>query len=432
MIDIQRNLISKLLHYPEDYHLVSGMLKPEMFDESLSGIFSVLSEWCLFKTEIDRSLLADEAKADPKFIRSIFLGPSVGSALEYANAIRRAYLSQFASNKFSDGIDALQAGEDPETVNEAITALIFEESMSTTHERRNDLTSALVACRDNFHKAISSGGLSGADTGYQDLNKMFGGWQPTDQIVLAGRPGMGKTTLCCNFILNIAKSGNPVAFVSLEMPKLQIIQLFVSIIAGISTEQIRTGRANEDEQKRVDVALDELAQMPIFLFDQLYEIGDISRKIIALNRKVGLTAVAYDYAQQIRTQKRSYNRADEIEEVSSKLKQLAKREGFTNIVLAQLNRGLESRTDKRPMMSDLKSSGALEQDADMVMLLYREAYYSQDEYDNTCEIIIAKNRHGRTGVLSRIFQDRKFLELGTPDPTYSIAESQPETEEIPF
>lgn len=414
MIDIQRGIISKLIRDPREYTLVAEMLKPEMFSDELIPVFTVLQDWCLSKSEIDVTLLARECGTESKMIRGIFFEDAVGDILSYAEKLRSNYLQNFTRELYLEALDDLNAGTPADQVNDRTTSQVAMEVMSVTSTSSDTLEAAIQESRDLFERARNSTGPSGIDTGFSDLNRLNGGWQKTDQMVLAGRPGMGKTHMACNMLLNVAEQGLPVAFVSLEMPEVQIVQRLASIISGVSTEKIRTGDVVPYEADLVIEAHDRLEDMPITIYDNLYEVNEICRKIIALNRKIDLSLVCYDYIQRMRTKGSFGSRADEIEYASGRLKQVAKSENITNLVLAQINRNVENRGgSKRPSMSDLKASGAIEEDADMVGLLYRPAYYGLLEpgQEDSTELIISKNRHGgRCGTLNRKFISERFFE----------------------
>jgi len=256
-------------------------------------------------------------------------------------------------------------------------------------------------------------GLTGIDTGFEDLNHITGGWQRTDQVVIAARPGMGKTTMAINHAIAAARDGKKVAIFSIEMSKVQLTLVFISILTGIDTEEMRNGTINEKQYNKISETIQQLGQLPIFVYENIPVLEDIISRARLLNRKHGLDLIIIDYLQMLRTIKSDgMNRNSELEYISRKLKELAGNSdvGCTNILLAQLNRGVESRADKRPMISDLRDSGGIESDADMIITMYRENYYDQDAVTDETEYIIRKNRMGRLATLIRYYENRTFTE----------------------
>ena len=409
-VEIQHRVIGLCLRYPQEYLNVAESLKPSMFDESLRGLVTELFEWCLVKDSIDLVILAEEVGVDASFLRGLFLDPALETLPVYVDKLRTHYLSQFAKSKFAEADQMLLTGESVSKVLDHVHLQISEEVDSVTHLGNDMISSAVIEAMDLFQRSIQAKDLTGVDTGYADLNALMGGWQPSDQIVIAARPGMGKTTMAGNLILNVAAKGVPVAFFSLEMSKTQCVNLLASIMTDISTENIRSGRLSEAQQDELTKAYEKIARLPIFLFDDRYTIHEIVTKIAQLRRKFGIKICVLDYIQLAEAGNKYKDRHHQVELISRRLKQVAKREGITNIILAQLNRQCDARPNKRPLLSDLKESGAIEQDADMVLMIYREGYYHPDADQEDCDLIIRKHRHGRTAVLKRIFRNRKFIE----------------------
>ena len=266
-----------------------------------------------------------------------------------------------------------------------------------------------------------AGSLIGLTTGYRFINKITSGLQKSDLIIIAARPSMGKTAFALNIARNVALEENaPVAVYSLEMSKEQLSMRLLTSEARINSSRLRTGVMSQDEWVNISDAAGVLCDLPIFIDDtpniSAMEVKSKTRK---LKNKHGLGLVIIDYLQLMApsSQIKKANRRDlEIAEISSALKGLAKELNIPVIALSQLNRMLEQRSDKRPMLSDLRESGSLEQDADIVAFIYRDEVYNK-EPDNpkkgTAEIIIAKNRNGATGTahMSFLGQYTRFEDL---------------------
>ena len=241
----------------------------------------------------------------------------------------------------------------------------------------------------------------GLATGYRDLDKITHGLQKGDLIIVAARPGMGKTSLVLNLATNTAlRYKAAVAIFSLEMPSEQLVNRMMAAEARINLEKLISGRLSDDEWPKLTHASDQLSQARVFIDDTPgITPGSIRAKCRRLKRRGGLDLVVVDYLQLMSSGQREQSREQEISRISRSMKGLAKDLGCPVIVLSQLNRGVESRTDKRPMLSDLRESGAIEQDADMIGFIFREDYYKDVEEDKrgVAELIIAKHRNGALG-----------------------------------
>ncbi len=258
--------------------------------------------------------------------------------------------------------------------------------------------------------------LTGTPTGFEDLDAITGGFQPGALIVLAARPGMGKSCLVTNIAENAAiKDGRPVLLFSLEMSEAELAQRFIASQARIKGDDLRKGRVKEDKWPRVLKAANELSASPLYLDDSSdVSVTDIKakcRRMYSTHGKLGMVIV--DYLQLMRADGRIENRAEQISQMSRGLKILAQELDVPVVALSQLNRGVENRTDKRPMLSDLRESGAIEQDADLVLFIYRDEYYTKDdsEVPGEAELLIAKNRSGALRDVRLTFQAEypKFL-----------------------
>jgi replicative DNA helicase len=300
---------------------------------------------------------------------------------------------------------------------------------------------ALTTAVDMAAKAYQRDGkLSGIATGLDDLDRMMGGLQPSDLVVLAGRPGMGKTALATNIAYNVARAwqgevrpdghtvtanGGVVGFFSLEMSAEQLATRIIAEQTGIPSNQIRRGGITESEFERIKDHSIELQGLPFFVDETGgLSIAQLAARARRLKRQRGLDLIVIDYIQLLSgsTRRSSENRVQEVTEITTKLKALAKELNVPVLALSQLSRQVESRDDKRPQLSDLRESGSIEQDADVVMFVYREEYYHMmrkpletnrekfaewlaegDKVHGKAEVIIGKQRHGPTGTVEMQF-----------------------------
>ncbi|MDR1774002.1 MAG: replicative DNA helicase [Clostridioides sp.] len=248
--------------------------------------------------------------------------------------------------------------------------------------------------------------VTGLTTGFRDLNKKLNGLQKTDLILVAARPAMGKTAFALNLVQNTALKANAsVAVFSLEMSKEQLVQRILSATSNVELKKIKTGTLSENDWPRLIDAMALLSNTKIFIDDTPgIKISEIRSKARKLKIESGLDFILIDYLQLMEGDGRTENRQQEIAQISRSLKILAKELDCPVLALSQLSRSPEMRRDHRPMLSDLRESGSIEQDADIVMFLYRDEYYNPDsESKNICEVIIAKNRNGETGTAELVW-----------------------------
>lgn len=251
--------------------------------------------------------------------------------------------------------------------------------------------------------------LIGISTGFKDLDEITNGLQRSDLILIAARPAMGKTAFTLNLAYNVAIKGKgSVAFFSLEMSAAQLVGRILSSATGIPSERLKTGRLLPDDWPKLISKVEELGESKLFIDDTPGLTVQMMRsKLRRLKVEQGLDLIIVDYVQLMtgRNGGNSDNRQQEISEISRNLKLIAREMDVPLIALSQLSRGVESRTDKRPALSDLRESGSLEQDADIVVFLYRDKYYSKDEnQEDVTEVIIRKHRNGALGTVNLLFQ----------------------------
>jgi replicative DNA helicase len=269
------------------------------------------------------------------------------------------------------------------------------------------------------------GGMTGVSTGLKDLDAELAGLHRSDLVVLAGRPGMGKSALASNIGFHVASEGATVAFFSLEMSAEQVANRIVAEQAGINSRDVREGKLSSGQMDRVLAIAQQLEALPLFVDETpAISIAGLRTRARRLKRMHGLGLVIVDYLQLVDAQRRKQdNRVQEVSEITRGLKTLAKELDVPVLALSQLSRNVEQRSDKRPQLSDLRDSGTIEQDADVVMFIYREEYYrrlqGQDWSDvaGQAELNIAKQRHGPTGMVKLHFDGAttKFSDVDRND-----------------
>lgn len=296
---------------------------------------------------------------------------------------------------------------------------IFDISQKRTKDGPEEIKNILMDTLKNIEKmSMSDGDITGISTGFIDLDNKTSGLQRSDLVLVAARPSMGKTAFSVNIALNAAKDSDvSVAIFSLEMSKNQIAQRMISSESHIELQKIIRGDLNTDPDNwtRLIETLQILSQRNITIDDTPgITLSDLRAKCRKIKIEKGLDVVLIDYLQLMSGDGRSESRQQEISAISRGLKALAKEMDCTVIALSQLSRAPELRSDHRPILSDLRESGAIEQDADIVMFLYRDEYYNPDsEKKNTTEVIIAKHRNGPTGIVELVFAGEytKFLNI---------------------
>lgn len=262
-------------------------------------------------------------------------------------------------------------------------------------------------------RAMHKGSLTGITTGYDDLDRMTSGLQRSDLILLAARPSMGKTALALNMAMNAVKTGASVALFSLEMSKEQYVQRIISMESMVESGKLRTGNLNDDDWDRLLTVMSTISNYKVYIDDTAsITLFEMMSKCRRLKMEKGLDLIIIDYLQLMSDGGKTENRQQEISNISRGLKAMARELDCPVLALSQLSRAPELRTDHRPVMSDLRESGAIEQDADVVMMLYRDEYYHKDESEKKgiTEVIITKQRNGPVGTveLAWIEQYTKF------------------------
>jgi len=337
--------------------------------------------------------------------------PSAANIGAYANIVReRAILrnliqtaSRIAGSAYSP------EGQSASDILDFAERSIFDISEQGAHRRGgfSPLKTLLTRAVDRIDTLFrSESAITGVSTGFKDLDDMTSGLQAGDLVIVAGRPSMGKTSLAMNIAESTAVGSKlPVAIFSMEMPGEQLAMRMMASLGRINAHKVRTGKLEDDDWPRLTHAIGMLAEAPMFIDDTpALTPLELRTRARRLKREHGLGLIVIDYLQLMQAPESSENRATEISGITRSLKGLAKELSVPVIALSQLNRSLEQRPNKRPVMSDLRESGAIEQDADVILFIYRDEVYNEDSQDKgTAEIIIGKQRNGPTGKVKLTF-----------------------------
>ncbi len=332
--------------------------------------------------------------------------PSVANVTAYADIVREKSVQRqliSVATEIADSAYNPAGREVPELLDFAETKVFAIGEQTAGDGGPENIKSILVRAVEKIDQLYHSGdAITGLATGLSDLDEMTSGLQPSDLVIVAGRPSMGKTTLVMNMAEHAAiKAAKPVLVFSMEMPADSLAMRMMSSLGRIDQHRIRTGKLDDDDWPRVTSAVHMLSEAPLFIDDTpALSPGEMRARARRLAKEHGsLGLIVVDYLQLMKAPGFSAdNRTAEISEISRSLKSLAKELQVPVIALSQLNRSLEQRADKRPVMSDLRESGAIEQDADLICFIYRDEVYNEDSPDKgTAEIIIAKQRNGPIG-----------------------------------
>ena len=341
---------------------------------------------------------------------------SSSNIVHYANIVKEKAvlrdLINIASNISNRSYDDT---EETESILDDAERMVLEISQKRAR-------SGLVPVSDVIDTTLSSleilsqkkEGLTGLTSGFIDLDRVTSGWQKSDFIILAARPAMGKTALALNMAQNAAiETGQPVAIFSLEMSKEQLVNRMISSLAEIDQQTLRNGRIYGDDWIQLVNAVAPLAEAPIYIDDTpAISVREVRAKARRLKAEHGLSLLIIDYLQLMGSSGRIESRQQEVSQISRSLKALARELDIPIIALSQLSRSVEQSQEKKPSLSHLRESGSLEQDADIVMFIYRDEYYNEDsEKKGIAEIIIAKHRNGATGSVDLSFR-KEFTKFG--------------------
>lgn len=427
-LDAEQSTLGSMLLEKEAIYKGSEILRPDDFyREAHRVIFEVVVHLANKGEPVDMITVSEELKqrgmldkvGGVAYLTQLAnFVPTAANVEHYANIVAEKSLLRsiisVATNIVKMGYEG---SEEVDVILDRAEKDIFEISQKRNVKGFVSLRSILVETFERIEKLYESkGGVTGLPTGYPDFDRMTAGLQPSDLIILAARPSMGKTT----FALNLGEYAAvelkvPAIIFSLEMSKEQLALKLLCSEAGVDNQRIRTGTLRDDDWPKLSHALGRLSDAMLFIDDtpgiSALEIRAKTRRIKA---EYGLGLIIIDYLQLMGSRSRSENRQQEVSEISRSLKALARELDVPVIALSQLSRAVEQRADKRPGLADLRESGSLEQDADIVGFLYREDYYNPEtDRKNITELIIAKQRNGPVGSVDFYFQKEfsKFQSL---------------------
>ncbi len=396
---------------------IVGLVRPDDFYlQTNRDIYETIFEMFSFSQAIDPVVVLEKMRErgvfdeqnSAKYIMQLMeITPTAANAKQYAKIVREKSLLRSLLTAASDISESIYEGVGTtQDILEAAEKRIFSIRRGTTTDSLEPVRTIMISVYDRLQELIDKGDdISGISTGLKDLDKFISGLNKSDLMILAARPGMGKTSLAMNIALNVAKKypKRTVAFFSLEMSKQQLATRLLATESFVDNKKLSTGKISDDEWMKVTLASSALSKTDLRIDDNpSITVAEMNAK---LRRIDDLALVVIDYLQLMTGTgaKANYggeNRQQVVSDISRSLKIMAKELNVPVLCLSQLSRSNESRQDKRPMISDLRESGAIEQDADEVMFIYREDYYNKDtEKQNLAECIIAKNRHGETGTV---------------------------------
>lgn len=440
--DIERIVLGALMIDKDAFSVVSEILRPETFYEPRNQkIYQAIQTLSLDENPVDIMTVTEELKKEgtladvggPAYILELSSHVASSAHIEYhakilAQKFTARQLISFASvietKAFDETVDVDELMQEAE-------GSLFELSQKNMRQDYTHVDPVVKQAVEILQKAAqNAGGLTGLPTGYTKLDDYTAGWQKSDLVIIAGRPAMGKTSFALSLAKNIAVDyGKPIAFFSLEMNNVQLVNRLISNVCEIEGRKILNGQLGDDEWSRLDKNIGKLQSAPIYIDDtpgmSIFELRTKARRLV---REKGVEIIMIDYLQLMNASgSRFGSRQEEVSTISRSLKGLAKELDIPVLALSQLNRTVEGREGpdgKRPQLSDLRESGAIEQDADMVLFVHRPEYYRiyQDDKGNDlhgkAQIIIAKHRKGATGDVLLNFRG-EFTRFDNPSETDS-------------
>ena len=391
----------------------SEILTPEDFYQKQFGlIFEALVELCNEGKPADLVVLQDRLKeknapseiSNLEYVRELLRNTETASNIEYYAGIVKEKSTLRKLIRTTEGIanTCYRADSGIEQILESAEKDMFDILQNNSPSDYTPINEiAVEQLRRIAQAAKNKGGITGVPTGFYALDYMTAGLQPSDFVLVAARPSMGKTAFVLNIAQHVAVSQRmPVLIFSLEMSQGQLFNRLLSLESKVNSQNIRTGRLTEDEWNRIGEGADTVGSSPIYIDDTPgITVGELRSKCRRHKLEHNIKLVIIDYLQLMTSKGRSEGRQQEVSEISRSLKALARELDVPVVALSQLSRAVEQRPNHRPMLSDLRESGSIEQDADVVMFIYREDYYhpENEEKRNIAEIIIAKQRNGPIG-----------------------------------
>ncbi|MBC8097861.1 MAG: replicative DNA helicase [Armatimonadetes bacterium] len=425
--EAEEAVIGAILMNPDSYFTVASFLRAEDFlltrHKILWEALERLSrrdepvDYLMLVQELRDMRALEEIGGAPYITRLISNTPTSIHAEFYGRIVERTAIRRRLMNA-ADEIKVLAVDEkrDVETVITEAEKLMFN---VTDRQLKRDfvpLGDAVSVYFDQIDRLMNDPSITlGVPSGFKDLDELLGGFQRSDLIIFAGRPGMGKTSFMLSTAVNSARLGARVAIFTMEMGADQLVQRMISMETGINSHQLRLGKLSQREYDRFVEAAGRISRFPIFIDDTpALNPLQMRTKCRRLQHEHGLDMVMVDYLQLMNSGGTyENNRVQEISFITRAVKELARELNVPIFSAAQLSRAVEQRQDKRPLLSDLRESGSIEQDADIVMFLYRDAVYNEaTEFPNMAEIIVSKHRNGATGTLSLYFDNTltKFMD----------------------
>ena len=449
-LEIERAVLGALLIDKDAYPIVCELLAPESFYEPRNQmVYTAIRDLSISEKPVDVLTVTEQLAKDgkleeaggPAYIADISSRVASSAHVEYhAHIIAQKFLArqliQYASFIETKAFDETINVDD--LMQEAEGAL-FELSQKNMKKDYTQVDPVIKNAMEVIMKAAENkDGLTGVPTGYHKLDDMTSGWQLSDLVIIAGRPAMGKTSFALSLAKNIAADYKvPIAFFSLEMSNVQLVNRLISNVCEIQGSHLQSGQLTPDEWDRLDKRINGLYGAPLYVDDtpglSVFELRTKARRLV---REHGVKIIMIDYLQLMNANgMRFSSRQEEVSTISRSLKGLAKELNIPILALSQLNRGVESREGlegKRPQLSDLRESGAIEQDADMVLFVHRPEYYHIYQDDNgrdlhgMAQIIIAKHRKGATGDVLLTFRG-EFTRFENPEDTRLDSQSAPDS-----
>ena len=439
-LDIEKVVLGALMIDSDAFTVVSEMIRPETFyDPRHQKIYGAIQALNLHEKPVDIMTVAEELKRSgeleevggPPYIVELSSHVASSAHIEYhgrilAQKFLARQLIQFASMIETEAFDETI---DVDELMQRAEGSLFELSQKNMAQEYTQIDPIVKQAHELLQKAAhnqENGGLTGISTGFTQLDKITAGWQPSDLVIIAGRPAMGKTSFALSLAKNIAiDSRVPVAFFSLEMNNVQLVNRLLSNVCSISGSKILSGQLDPSDWERFDNNIRKMEGAPIYVDDtpglSVFELRTKARRLV---REHGIKVLMVDYLQLMNANgMRFSSRQEEVSTISRSLKGLAKELNIPVLALSQLNRTVEQRDGiegKRPQLSDLRESGAIEQDADLVLFVHRPEYYRifQDEKGNDlhgkAQIIIAKHRKGATDDVLLSFRG-EYTRFANPD-----------------
>ena len=431
-LDAEKSLLGAILISEESLPDVTEIVKPQDFyDERNQHIYSAM--WNLYehhrpvdlltvKTELKSKKLTQKAGGASYLAELSGYVPTAAHATAYAELVKKAAVRRNLINAAAKITEAAyNEGSETEDVLGEAEKLVFNVSDQNTRTDAEFIGDLLSSTFDRLEQLYENkGSIAGYKTGFPDLDKKTAGFHKSDLIILAARPAMGKTALALNFARNVAAiNKKAVLLFSLEMGKEQLINRMLADASGVSSFNLETGNFNSEDFAKISEAMSELEQEQIFIDDKpglsIMEMRTKARRV-AHDQDLGLIIVDYLQLMTSNSKRATDNRVQEISEISRGLKMIARELNVPVIALSQLSRTVEARDPKIPMLSDLRESGSIEQDADIVMFIYREDYYNEEtDRQNIADLILAKHRRGATGKIELFFDKERvrFMSLDT-------------------